>query len=456
MKTEVWILGGGSAGYTCALQCARKGLKTVLIENDTLGGTGLRWGCLPVKGLMDWIRLAKTATDPGHGGIAGQNALPPDLAASILSANRSAMETVSRRMAEDLLQAGVEVIIGSPSLRNLHQCRIMDRIIEFQYLVLATGTETMPLEGIIPDGCQILTHRNVVSLEVPPESLLILGGDVEGLEFASLFSEMGTRVTVLDMVPRFLEGLDEDLKEPLFQRLEKNGVICRPGTRIVRGETLAQGVRLTAADGTTYEGERVLLAMARRPVLPEGFDRLELALVRDRVPVDQNTCTRQPHIFCIGDLNGRMEMAHTAQQQGYFLADYLATGVDVAWDYGPLPRAMFTLPQNGGAGLLEKELQAAGTPYRTAKVHWADTWRGAGQADVEGFLKVLSGEDGTLLGVWMTGWEISEQIGLLGLAIQRRLTLDELKRQLWVHPTRSEALLQAILALENGKGGCRQ
>jgi dihydrolipoamide dehydrogenase len=270
---------------------------------------------------------------------------------------------------------------------------------------------------------------------------------VEGLEFASLFSEMGTRVTVLEMLPQMLAGMDDDLTRPLFKRLKANGVSLQGSSTVASVSASASGVKAVTVDGRVFDADFALIAMARRPVLPDGIEKTGLTLINERIQVDDNCKTQLDHIYCIGDLNGRMEMAHAALQQGILLADHLAKGTPVSWSYGPLPRAMFTLPQNGGAGMQEKELQDQGTPYRKAAVRWAETWRGAGQADPEGFLKVLAGIDGTLLGIWMVGSEISEQIGLMGMLLEQGATVNDLKRQLFVHPTLSEALLQAVLQL---------
>ena len=447
MNTELVIIGGGPAGYHCALQCARQGLKPMLIEKESLGGTGLRWGCLPVKYMMDRIRAHKTRRGYWNGGIAGAELLGDGVAEAILADCRKTMAAVSDTMEQQLLDAGVTLLYGTPELTGPHQLELGEDTITFQRLVLATGTEAHPPAGIEIDGKRIMSHREAVNLTEVPTSMLILGGDVEGLEFASLFSEMGTRVTVLEMQPHLLAGTDSDLTAPLFRRMEANGVALNAATQVAAVQPLDRGVEVQAVDGRLYEAELALVAMARRPVIPDGLETTGLTLEAGRLPVDDNCCTAVAHIYCIGDLNGRLEMAHTAIQQGVLLADYFTRNKAVTWRYAPLPRAMFTLPQNGGAGRQENQLQAAGIPYQKAQVRWADTWRGMGQAETEGFVKVLAHEDGTLLGIWMTGYEISEQVGLAGMLIEEGKTVDALKQELWVHPTLSEALHMALLQL---------
>jgi dihydrolipoamide dehydrogenase len=447
MKKEMVILGGGAAGYSCALQAARQGAKPILVERDALGGTCFRWGCLPVKYMMDRIRAMKTRHGYWNGGIEGKQSISREEASIILKDCRATMEAVSGRMAETLRLAGVEILMGEAELTGPDTLHIGDRKISFDRLVIATGTEAAAPANLVPDGKRLITHREAVLLETPPDTLIIIGGDVEGLEFASLFSELGTSVTVLEMLPSLLGGMDDDLTDPLFERLKLNGVNLVPGTRVASAEAMENGIRVTASDGRIYEAEYALVTMTRRPVVPKGLETTGMKLTTDRLTVDDHCCTAVSGIYCIGDLNGRMEMAHTAIQQGFLLADHLIKGSPVTWQYGPLPRAMFTLPQNGGAGYQEKELQAQGIRYRKSKVKWESTWRGAGQSSPDGFLKVLVGETGELLGIWLVGDEISEQVNLMGVLVGQGATIQSVKHQLWVHPTCSEALLQAVLEL---------
>ncbi len=447
MNTELLIIGGGPAGYTCALQCARQGLKPVLVEKDVLGGTGLRWGCLPVKYLMDRIRACQTRPGYWNGGLDRPGPVDPQRAEEMLQGCRSTTEAVSRQMEATLVEAGVEILYGTPRITGPNQIRLGDQQIVFERMVLATGTEPAPPPGVTLDGEHIITHREAVNLWKPPTSLVIIGGEVEGLEFASLFSELGTSVTVLEMMPRLLAGMDEDVTQPFFKRLKANGVRLNTGCRVTAARVGEGGMVVETESGDIFEGEKVMVAMARRAVVPEGLEAAGIVLEAGRIPVNDNCQTGVPQIYCIGDLNGRMEMAHTAIQQGALLADFLTSGTPMTWNYGALPRVMFTLPQNGGAGLQETDLLKKDIHYDKAVIPWRNTWRGTGQGDPEGMIKVLAGKDGTLLGVWMTGAEISEQVGALGLLLERNTTLEELKRQLWVHPSLGEGLLQAALQL---------
>ena len=389
----------------------------------------------------------KTRTGYWNGGLLNPEPLSMEASSGIFSDCRETLEHTDVRMRQTLEKAGVTLVYGTPRLTGPHHLEINDETIEFQRLVMATGTEAAPPEGIEPDEMSLLTHRGVIGLTKPPETFVVIGGDVEGLEFASLFAEMGTRVTVLEMMPQIMAGMDDDLTEPVYRRLKETGVVLHSRTQVSGVKKTENGVQVDTADGRQFHGDKAMVAMARRPVVPEGLSSTGLSLEKGRLQVNDQCQTDVPHIYAIGDINGRLEMAHTALQQGLLLADHLAAGTPLSWEYGPLPRVLYTLPQNGGAGLQEKQLQQQGVAYQKAQVYWRETWRGAGQTDPEGFLKILVGHDGVILGIWMTGYEISEQVNLAGYLVSRKATAEEVKRHLWVHPTLGEALLQAVLQL---------
>ncbi|RQD70755.1 MAG: NAD(P)/FAD-dependent oxidoreductase [Tindallia sp. MSAO_Bac2] len=441
IKTDVLILGGGPAGFACALECAKNGLDTTLVEKEeALGGTGFRTGCLPVKYLLDQLKLIKKAEKSG---------LNIDVNwSNLFERSKAYVSENSGKMEEELKRSGVRLIYGSGAFTDLHTYEIEDEKnrfrIEASRIVMATGTRPGYPKGLEPDGEKIITHREAVVLNKVPESLIILGGEVEGLEFASLFSEMGSRVTVLEMLPDFLTGMDEDLREPLINRLKDNQVILKSGCKVEKATLSEDGVAVYSDTGQLYQADKALVAMSRKACFPAGFDKLQLDTELDRIIVDHQCKTSKNHIYAVGDINGRMEMAHTAWQQGLFLGRHLASGTDIPWEYEALPRAMFTIPENAGAGKQEKELAEEGVSYLKGAAYWRDTWRGAVQPWSEGHVKVLADDKGRLLGVWMTGLDIGELVGFLGMMVQEKMHISDMEKHLMVHPTLSEGIMQAI------------
>ncbi|SDY63854.1 dihydrolipoyl dehydrogenase family protein [Tindallia californiensis] len=440
-EAKVLIIGGGTAGYTCAMECSKQGLETILVEKESvLGGTGFRSGCLPVKFLLDQLKLTRKVEMSGRSLSVDRDAL--------FQKCQQYMEETSQRMEKNLKKNGVQLLWGNGKFLDANTYQVDHPNHSYQIhaekIVVATGTSPGYPEHIRPDEDKILTHREAVMLNKIPDSLLIIGGEVEGLEFASLFSELGSRVTVLEMMPAFLEGMDEDLKQPLFDRLLKNGVSLKSGCKVAEAEILPEGVKLRAESGEAYLGEKVIVAMSRKPNFPRGLQELEIEIKENRILTNKQCQTSLAPIYAIGDINGRMEMAHTAGQQGLFLGRHLAFNQSIPWEYEALPRAMFTIPENAGAGKQEKELIAEKTPYRKGMAYWKDTWRGGVQPWSQGHIKVLVDDGGILLGVWMTGLDIGEQVGFLGMMIQQKMKVSDIEKHLMVHPTLSEGILQAI------------
>jgi dihydrolipoamide dehydrogenase len=452
---DVLVLGSGPAGFYCALHSARLGKKTILVERERLGGTGFRWGCLPVKMMLDRLRAAAGGTDEVR---CSQAALIPATARRI--------QEVEPRIRRRLTAGGVEVAQGEGRLVDAGAVRLGRRKISASRIVIATGTEPEAWTGIPLDGETVLSHREILGLTEVPGRLLILGGDVEGIEFACLFARLGSRVTVIEKEGAILPGTDPDLAGPVEQDLLARGVSLLTGAK-VRGCTLAGGASVSLSDGSTLEGDRVLVTGLRRPNFPQGLERIGIEHDDQKIKVNATLQTSCRSIYAAGDINGITGMAHAAIQQGLLAARLIAgTGGwepdferdtdgrpgsgargEIAGAIGapPYPRAMYTIPEIAGAGYQENELQAEGIPYRRLGYRLTDTWRGFSKGIEEGFIKVLSGEDNRILGLWICSADASEQAALFGPLLSGGLTLEGLKEGLILHPTLGEAALEAVL-----------
>jgi dihydrolipoamide dehydrogenase len=297
-----------------------------------------------------------------------------------------------------------------------------------------------------------------------PEHLLILGGDVEGIEFACLFARLGGRVTLIEKERRILPGTDPDLAEPIERHLLSRGVSLKTGAQ-VSGCTLDSGATVSLRDGSRLGGDRVLVTGLRRPNFPEGLERVGVEHDGQKIGVNADLQTSCDTIYAVGDVNGITGMAHAAIQQALLTARRIAglggnqggrgcgTGADGAAGEGgkpagpPYPRAIYTLPEIAGAGYQENELNAEGIPYRRLSYRLGDTWRGYSKGIDEGFIKVLAGEDDRILGLWICGADASEQASLFGPLLSGGLTMEGLSDGLILHPTLGEAALEAVLEI---------
>jgi dihydrolipoamide dehydrogenase len=449
---EVMVLGSGPAGFYCALGCARWGKKTILVEKDRLGGTGFRWGCLPVKMMLDRLRAANAA----HTDI-------PKSTPAVISESARRIRQIEDRIRRRLSASGVEVLQGEGRFIDSHTFRLGGRSITASRIIVATGTEPAAWPGIPLDGEAVVSHKEVLGFAEVPARLLILGADVEGVEFACLFSRLGSRVTLVEKEERILPGTDSDLAAPVVEELRGRGVVLKTGSPVLGwtasgyGESSAagkagsrrsgSGVRVKLEDGSNLQGDRILVTGLRRPSFPEGLDRAGVNHDGQKIPVDPELHTSCGHIYAVGDINGITGMAHAAIQQALAVSSSVAGGVrDAAKPGGPpYPRAIYTIPEIAGAGYQEGELETEAIPYRRLTCQIADTWRGFSKGIDRGFVKILTGEGRRILGIWICGAGASEQASLFGALLGKDLTVDDVLASRILHPTLGEAVLEALL-----------
>jgi dihydrolipoamide dehydrogenase len=434
---KLLVLGSGPAGYYCALEAARAGFRTALAEKAELGGTGFRWGCLPVKMGLDALRRALPTRPRPVRRPAPTRLLP--------SASRLA--EVERRLEEGLRAAGVALLAGEASFLDAHTLAVGSERVRAEVVVIATGTRPAAPAGIELDGERVASHADLVRLGRAPRRAAIVGADVEGVELACLLAGMGARVHLLEMAAEILPGQDRDLADPVRETLEGLGVRLRLGARVVGAAAAGRGATVRLAGGETIGVERVLITGLRTPNLPSGLREAGVACAENRIPVDAAFRTSVHHIYAIGDVNGLCGMAHAAIQQGLLLPRALRGEPPAPAAYPSLPRALFTIPEIAGAGLQERELEARRIPFRRARVELADTWRGLSHGLRRGFLKALADPDGRLLGIWACAENASELAAPFGPLLDRGAGVEDVRRGLFIHPTLAEALLEAVRRL---------
>lgn len=443
IQYDVLIIGGGPAGYYCGMYCSKGGLKVALVEKEKLGGTGLRWGCLPVKKILDNLKTLHRFKKLTH------DALSREIKEKVLLDNDKEMIKIEEWMSRNLKERRVDLYFGEGAFLDPHTYVVKEKQIKAKYIVIATGTSPDGIKGIEIDGKSIITHKEAVNLTELPESIMIIGGNVEGCEFATLFAELGVKVVVVEKEKLLLQGYDRDLLQPLEAYFRKQDVTLYVGVgaKKIKG---CQGkvVNIVLEDDREIHVEKVLVTGARKPNFPIGLAEVGVQLEKDRIIVDKNLRTTVPNIYAIGDINGIQGMAHAAIQQGIAVAEKILFNKEVAMTYHNLPRGIFTVPEIAGAGYQEFELVAKGISYRKGICNFADTWRGFSKNIQEGFVKVLVGKDDKLLGLWMVGEDVSEYIGLMGVLIHKEVTVKDIKENLMIHPTLNEAVLEAVLNLD--------
>ncbi|MBN2899860.1 MAG: NAD(P)/FAD-dependent oxidoreductase [Clostridia bacterium] len=441
MQYDVIVLGSGPAGFYFAKTAAGYGKKVLLIEKDLMGGTGFRTGCLPVKNYLDGLRRARSV----------QEADCQDWCQATVDHGKL-YQTLNRRLSsvEGLMTAqlkalGVEIIYGEPYVKSGRQVEVDQRIYSASNLVIATGTMTNEILGVAIDEKHILSHKGLVALQTLPSSMVIIGGNVEGIECASYLSGFGVKVTILAMGKELLEGTDRDLCEGTLSYIESNGGCAILNAKVTRIDDMDTDLVVTTESGERFEAEKLLITGARSGNIPKGLDFLNVALENTCLKVNDCYETSLEGVYAIGDVNGLHGMAHIALQQGIQLADYLYAGRQPERHYESLPRAIFTINEIAGAGLQEGDCIERKLPYTVKEMPLEATFRGWSSEVTSGKMKLILGDDGLVLGAWMASERASDFMGTVGLWIDRSVTLEDIKASLFIHPSMGEGLLDASI-----------
>lgn len=447
MKYDVAIIGGGPAGYTAAEKAAKGGLSTVLFEKNALGGVCLNEGCVPTKTLL---YSAKTYDQIKHASKYAVSAENPsfDYPKIIARKNKVVKKlTVGIRM--KMKESGVEVITGEAMIQGktdegniLIQCT--EQVYEAKNLLVCTGSESVipPIPGV--NETEYWTSREALQSKELPASLIIIGGGVIGMEFASFFNSMGTEVQVVEMLDKILGPMDKELSDMLQAEYAKRGVKFYLGHKVIG----IHGQEVTVekdGESFTLHGEKVLLSVGRRPVTKGfGLETLALEPFRNGIKVNEYMQTSLPNAYACGDITAFSLLAHTAVSEAEVAIDHIL-GKARAMSYKAIPGVVYTNPEIAGVGKTEEELQASGTPYQVKKIPMAFSGRFVAENEMgNGVCKLILAEDGTLIGAHLLGNPASELIVIAGMAIEKGMKAEEIKSFVFPHPTVGEIIKEAL------------
>ena len=448
MKYDVAIIGGGPAGYTAAEKAAKGGLSTVLFEKNALGGVCLNEGCVPTKTLL---YSAKTYDQIKHASKYAVSAENPSFDyPKIIARKNKVVKKLTAGIRMKMKESGVEVITGEAMIQGktdegniLIQCT--EQVYEAKNLLVCTGSESVipPIPGV--NETEYWTSREALQSKELPASLIIIGGGVIGMEFASFFNSMGTEVQVVEMLDKILGPMDKELSDMLQAEYAKRGVKFYLGHKVtgIHGQEV-----MVEKDGESFtlHGEKVLLSVGRRPVTKGfGLETLALEPFRNGIKVNEYMQTSLPNVYACGDITAFSLLAHTAVSEAEVAIDHIL-GKARAMSYKAIPGVVYTNPEIAGVGKTEEELQTSGTPYQVKKIPMAFSGRFVAENEMgNGVCKLILAEDGTLIGAHLLGNPASELIVIAGIAIEKGMKAEELTSFVFPHPTVGEILKEALL-----------
>ena len=458
MSYDVVVIGSGPGGYVCAIRAAQLGMRVAVVEKmKTLGGTCLNIGCIPSKALLYATEMFDEAA---HGlGPLGVVVGPPklDLAAMMkhkddnVAANVNGVAFLFKKNKIDWVKG--EGRIAAPGRVIVKADDGKETTLEAKAIIIATGSDVARLPGVEIDEKTVVSSTGALSLPVPPKKLLVVGAGVIGLELGSVWRRLGAAVTVVEFLDRILPGVDGEVGKQLQRMLVKQGFTFQLGHKVAQVEKAGAGVKATiepseGGEAMMVDADVVLVAIGRRPFTEGlGLEALGVALDRGQVVVDSHFATNVPGIYAIGDVIRGPMLAHKAEDEGVAIAEILA-GQAGHVNYGVIPNVVYTSPEVASVGKSEEELKAEGVAYAVGKFPFTANGRARAMRHTDGFVKILAdAATDRVLGAHIVGFGAGEMIHEAAVLMEFGGSSEDLARTCHAHPTMSEAVKEAALAV---------
>lgn len=447
MNYDVAIIGAGPGGTDAAEHAAAHGLRVVIFEKNKLGGVCLNEGCIPTKTLLRSAHLLEQSREGRKYGLAIPEATFE--LGKVMARKTKILKKLGAGIRLGLQEHGVEIVTEEARLVAKTEAGFQIQAGEATYtagrVILATGSRAFvpPIPGL--SEVDFWTAREALEVSELPSELVVLGGGVIGMEFVSLFSTLGVKVTVVEMLPKILGPMDTELSTELQKSFEKRGVTFHLSTKVT---AVAPGKVIAEHEGATLEipFDKLLVSVGRRAVTEGlGLEELGVALNRGAVAVDEHLQTNVPGLYAVGDVNGTSMLAHTAAREGQVAVHHIA-GTEDKMSYRAIPGIVYTDPEIAAVGQTEQELQAAGTPYEVHRVPMTLSGRFIIENEGRsGFCKLLTTPEGIVLGAHLFGNGSSEILVPAVMAVEQGMKLSDLSRIVFPHPTVCEIVRAATL-----------
>jgi len=441
---DVVILGGGSGGYACALRCTQLGLSVALVEKDKLGGTCLHRGCIPTKALLHAAEVAETAR---HGSAIGVHATLDSIdMGAVVNYQQGVVGRLFKGLQGLVAHAGVTMVEGEGRLLDAHRVGVGDCVLTGRNVVLATGSYAKSLPGLAIEG-RIMTSDQALGLDQVPARVVVLGGGVIGVEFASVLRSFGAEVTIVEALPRLVAAEDPSLSTALERAFKKRKITVRTGVRFAGATQEGDVVKVDLEGADPIEADLLLVAVGRGPVTEGlGYEEAGVTLDRGYVVADERCRTSLSDVYAVGDIVPGLQLAHRGFAQGIFVAEEIAGLEPTPLVESGIPRVTYCEPELASVGLTEEQAKDAHGDVETYEYNLG----GNGKSQIlqtQGFVKLVRAKDGPIVGVHMIGARVGEQIGEAQLIVNWEAHPEDVASLIHAHPTQNEALGEAHLAL---------
>lgn len=455
-RFDLVVIGSGPGGYTAAIRAAQLGMSTAVVESGALGGVCLNWGCIPTKSILAAAGLFEDIRNAGAFGIDCKD--PVADYGKVVARSRRTAKRLSAGVNHLLKENNVTILHGRARVEEPRRISIKgegDGIEEVTAgkVLVAAGSREKVLPGLVPDGARVLTSREALEASVLPESVIVVGGGAVGLEFAYIYNAFGCRVLLIEMMDQLLPGLDREIADGLESELRRKKIKIRTGTRYEGISKTKDDLEIafTGPDGveTSASASSALVAVGREAnIAGLGLDALGVKMDRGFIAVDGDFRTSVESLYAAGDVTGPPLLAHRASEEGVAAVEKMA-GLDVpAVDPAMIPKCVYTRPEVACVGISEEEALASGIGARAFRVPFRALGKAVASGHDRGFLKLLVGEAGRILGCHIVGDGATEMIAEAALAMGTGATVAAVAGTVHAHPTLAEALAEAALAAD--------
>ncbi len=451
---RIIIIGAGPGGYVAAIRAAQLGAQVTVVEEQAVGGVCLNWGCIPSKTLLNLVDLGERTRHAEAWGLTFEGPIEFDLN-RMVSRKNEVVRSLVKGITTLFKQWKIQHVSGRGELIGDRQVRVTNvdgtiSVLDAEAIVLATGSSWPQLARFPIDGKSIISSKDALDLTEIPRSVIIIGGGVEGCEFACLLSGLGSQVTLVEMMPTLLPTEDEDTVAILTREFKKRKVQTYTNVTIHDWLSTENGIHATLSSGESIHADKMLISVGRRM----NSDRLGLETVgvktggREEILVNDHMETSVLGVYAIGDVTGKSMLAHVASAQGKVAVSH-AMGSDQAINYDVIPAGIFTLPEIGRVGLTEQQVREQGIPYTVGRFRYGGLGKAQAVGEIAGQFKIIANEQTQkILGTHIVGTHAADLIHEGALAMQAGLPLSILADMIHAHPTFSEGLMEAAEDLE--------
>ncbi|MEO7960487.1 MAG: dihydrolipoyl dehydrogenase [Ginsengibacter sp.] len=451
MAYDLIVLGSGPGGYPAAIRASQLGKKVAIVERESLGGICLNWGCIPTKALLKSAQVFEYAKHAADYGIEVSD--PKQNFGNIIKRSRGVADKMNKGVTFLMKKNKIDVVMGNgkiiaPGKLEVTGADNKKQVLEAKNIVIATGARSRELPALKIDGKKIVGYRDAMVLPSQPKSMIVVGSGAIGTEFAYFYNSMGTKVTIVEFLPRIVPVEDEEISKELDKNFKKQGITIMVNSEVVQVDTSGDGVKakIKTPDGEqTLEADILLSAVGIIANIENvGLEALGVKMEKGKIVVDANQLTNVPGIYAIGDCTPGQALAHKATKEGINAAEHLAGHKPDAIDYNNVPGCTYCSPEIASVGYTEKAAKDAGYELKVGKFPFMASGKASASGAMEGFVKVIyDAKYGEFLGAHMIGNNVTEMIAEVVTARKLETTAHEILNAIHPHPTMSEALKEA-------------